>query len=228
MSPTYFGTESDLLELGVPFSDPVADGPTIQRASHEALHAGMTPSRCLGMVRALREEGMGRPLLLMGYYNPILNWGVEAYVHDCRAAGVDGLIVPDLPPEEAGDLQAACQHEGLALVFLVAPTTPDARLGLIAGATSGFLYVVSRLSTTGAGQGQQVEVSEAMRARLALVRWWAHTPVALGFGIATPAQVRALAPEADGLVVGSAIVERASQGPEALRGFVASLRAALV
>jgi len=211
---------ADIVELGVPFSDPVADGPTIERASQVALQAGMTPAACLRLVQGLRRDGIGVPLVLMGYYNPIFSYGLEHYVEDCARAGVDGLIVPDLPPEEAGELGAACRRCGLTLVFLVAPTTDEARLAKIAAATEGFLYVVSRLGTTGVDH----DPGQGLAAQLARARRHAHTPVAVGFGISTPAQARSLAPLADGIIVGSAVVEHAARGPEALREYVASLR----
>lgn len=215
---------ADIIELGVPFSDPVADGPTIQRASYHALQAGMTPALCLEQVARLRQAGVQVPLLLMGYYNPIYHYGPQEYVQDCRRAGADGLIVPDLPPEEADGLEEACRREGLAMVFLVAPTTGEERLREIAGRSTGFLYVVSRLGTTGADK--RFDTAELGR-RLELVRRLSPVPVAVGFGVSTAGQARALAGLADGVIVGSAVVERAVQGPAALREFTAGLRAAL-
>jgi tryptophan synthase alpha chain len=214
---------ADLIELGVPFSDPVADGPAIQRASLMALQQGVTPQGCLELTARLRESGVSVPLLLMGYYNPIHHYGVERYAQACVAAGADGLIVPDLPPEEAQPLREACLSRGLALVFLVAPTTGEARIARIAQASTGFLYVISRLGTTGAGQGPGPELAD----RLALVRRHARTPVAVGFGISRPEDARTLAAHTDGIIVGSAIVERATQGPDALQAYVGALRAAL-
>jgi tryptophan synthase alpha chain len=214
---------ADLIELGVPFSDPVADGPAIQRASQRALEAGMTPEGCMALAAALRADGIAAPLVLMGYYNPILSYGVGAYAARCAEAGVDGLIVPDLPPEEAGPLREACMARGLALVYLVAPTSSPERLAHIAAETSGFLYVVSRLGTTGEGH----DPGEALARQLEAARRVARTPVAVGFGIARAETARALGQLADGVIVGSAIVERAPQGPEAVRAFVGELRAAL-
>ena len=214
---------ADLIELGVPFSDPVADGPTIQRAAGRALAAGMTPTRCLDLCREVRRRGVGVPLVLMGYYNPVHAYGPGAYVRDCAAAGVDGLIVPDLPPDEAGPLAGECRAAGLALIHLVAPTTPPERAARVAGETSGFLYVVSRLGTTGG----TMAAGEALAGRLCALRSVARTPLAVGFGITRPAEVAAVAREADGVVVGSAVVERADEGPDALRAYVASLAGAL-
>ncbi|MGC8826078.1 MAG: tryptophan synthase subunit alpha [Anaerolineae bacterium] len=215
---------ADIIELGVPFSDPVADGPAIQLASHRALQAGMTPALCLEQTARLREAGVQAPLLLMSYYNPIYHYGQQEYVRDCRRAGADGLIVPDLPPEEADGLAGACRREGLALVFLVAPTTGEERLREIAGRSTGFLYVISRLGTTGADK--RFDIMELGR-RLEWVRRLSPVPVAVGFGISLAEQARALAGLADGVIIGSAVVERAPQGPAALRDFAAGLRAAL-
>ena len=210
---------ADIIELGVPFSDPVADGPTIQRAAHVALQAGTTPRECLDIVARLRQSEVTVPVVLMGYYNPIHTYGPSEYARDCAGAGVAGLIVPDLPPEEAVLFSRACQRQGLALVFLVAPTSGEERIRRIASATQGFLYVVSRLGTTGMEQGPSVGVA----AQLALVRSYAKTPVAIGFGVSRPEQVRALAHQVDGVIVGSAVVERAREGADALRSYVASL-----
>ncbi|MFO7697825.1 MAG: tryptophan synthase subunit alpha [Anaerolineae bacterium] len=215
---------ADIIELGVPFSDPVADGPVIQRASHAALEAGITPEGCLDLAAQIRASGVGQPLVLMGYYNPIYTIGQEAYVRRCAESGVDGLIVPDLPPEEADALDAACRQHNVALIYLVAPTSSPERRAVIAARTEGFMYLVSRLGTTGRGE---LPV-EALRAQVSALRPLAHTPIAVGFGVSTPEQVRAVAATgADGVIVGSAIVERAVAGPEALRGYVAELRAAL-
>lgn len=214
---------ADIIELGVPFSDPVADGPTIQAASHAALKAGVTPQGCLELVTQVRKNGLRVPILLMGYYNPIHRYGVEAYARACAEARVDGLIVPDLPPEEADPLRGACERHGLALAFLIAPTTSEARLAAIAAATRGFLYVVSRLGTTGAALTLDRELVE----RLALVRRHARTPVAVGFGISRAEQAKALASQADGVIVGSAIIQQAPHGVESVRAYVAELRAAL-
>ena len=214
---------ADIIELGVPFSDPVADGPAIQRASHAALQAGVTPALCLELAGRLRANGVTAPFVFMGYYNPIYDYGLERYVEACVAAGVDGLIVPDLPLEEAEGLSAACRRAGVALIHLVAPNSPPERVARIAAATEGFLYVVSRMGTTGAGANPTAELA----GRLAHVRQVARTPVAVGFGISRPEQARELAALADGIIVGSAVVERAAAGADVLLEYVASLRDAV-
>ena len=134
---------ADILELGVPFSDPLADGPVIQRATHVALEQGTTVARCLGLARDLRGRRIMVPFVFMGYYNPILAYGEESYCRDCAGAGVDGLIVPDLPPEEAGGLEAACERHGLALIYLLAPTSTPERVRLVTARSRGFVYLVS-------------------------------------------------------------------------------------
>lgn len=215
---------ADIIELGVPFSDPVADGPVIQRASHAALQAGVTPGECLRLASAVRAGGVSVPLVFMGYYNPIHAWGEATYVRDCAAAGVDGLIVPDLPLEEAQPLQEATAAAGLALIFLVAPTSSAQRIARLAEATSGFLYVVSRLGTTGVASGPGPELA----AQLELVRQHARTPVAVGFGMSRAEQIQALPPFVDGVIVGSAIVSEAERGALALQKYVSSLHAGLI
>jgi tryptophan synthase alpha chain len=217
---------ADIVELGVPFSDPLADGPTIQRATHVALQQEMTLSRCLEMAAELRARGVGVPLLFMGYLNPILAYGPEHFVQACREAGVDGLIVPDLPPEEGDELERACRADGRALVYLLAPTSTAARVALITGRSTGFVYVVSVAGVTGAREALPTGLTELVRR----VRAATRKPVAVGFGIRDGAQARTVGQMADGVVVGSAIVERAGRGEgaaEAVRDFVSSLRSAL-
>ncbi len=217
---------ADLIELGVPFSDPLADGPTIQHSTQTALEAGATVDRCLAITARLRAAGVTQPLLLMGYYNPILAYGLERFIADATSAGVDGFIVPDLPVEEAGDLEdAACASER-ALVFLIAPTSPSSRIADIAAHSTGFTYLVSLTGVTGARTALPTGLADF----IASVRAVAHTPLAVGFGISTPEQARAVAQVADGVIVGSALINavRAGHDPEADAGaFVADLRAAL-
>jgi tryptophan synthase alpha chain len=216
---------ADLLELGVPFSDPLADGPTIQRATYEALQQGMTVAACLDMVAGLRARGIATPFLFMGYYNPILAHGETAFCHACRTAGVDGLIVPDLPPEEGGTLEEACRQHGLALVYLLAPTSPPARVRLVAGRSQGFIYLVSVTGITGARDRLPTDLA----AFVGRVRAETGKPLAVGFGISTPEQARQVAALADGVIVGSAVVRLAAEahGVERVRSFVAQLRRAV-
>lgn len=217
---------ADLIELGVPFSDPLADGPTIQRSTQVALEHGVNVARCLEMAAELRARGVAQPLLLMGYYNPILAFGVERFVEAATEAGADGFIVPDLPPEEAGALEAACRAKERALVFLLAPTSTPERVALAAARTSGFLYLVSLTGVTGARD----QLPPDLAAFVERVRAVAKTSLAVGFGISTPAQARAVGQIADGVIVGSALIDAAGQAenpPQAAADFVAGLRRAL-
>lgn len=194
---------ADLIELGVPFSDPMADGPAIQLASQRALKAGMTMRRTLDMVRDFRQGDDVTPLILMGYFNPIYAYGVEAFVADAAAAGVDGLIVVDLPPEEAEELTGPLHKAGLDLIFLTAPTTDDARLPTVLAAASGFVYYVSITGITGTASASE----DAIAAAVQRLRRHTSLPLAVGFGIRTPEQAAAVARHADAAVVGSALVQ---------------------
>jgi tryptophan synthase alpha chain len=195
---------ADMVELGVPFSDPLADGATIQRASHHALGQGVTMAVCLDVVRRLRKDGLTIPLLLMGYYNPILAYGIEELTRDAARAGADGLIVVDLPPEEAAAMQTACAGCGLDLVYLLAPTSSDERIALVAAQASGFVYCVSLAGVTGARQA----LSRGLGEFLARVRRHTSLPLAVGFGISRPEHVEAVADlGADAAVIGSAIID---------------------
>lgn len=199
---------ADLIEIGIPFSDPLADGATIQRATQVALKGGTTFDRCLDLVRELRPQ-VTIPLIFMGYYNPIHYRGIRRTVADCVAAGVDGLIVPDLPPEEAGELRAAMQAHDLALIFLVSPVSSDARLAQVAALGSGFLYCVSLTGVTGA----RSELAQTLPAYVARVRAHTDLPLAIGFGLSTAAHVAQVGQLADGAVVGAALVDRITAAP---------------
>jgi tryptophan synthase alpha chain len=192
----------DLIELGVPFSDPLADGPTIQHSTQVALEQGMSVAACLKLVREIRAGGVTQPLMLMGYVNPILTFGVERYVTAAAESGADGLIVPDLPLEEAVDLEAACRRAGLALVYLAAPTSTAERLAVLAAHTSGFLYLVSLTGVTGAREA----LAGDLAAFVGRVRAVTQTPLAVGFGISRPEQVAAVAQLAEGIIIGSALI----------------------
>jgi tryptophan synthase alpha chain len=222
--PALVEAGADLIELGVPFSDPLADGATIQAAAQQALANGMTLSLCLEQAAVLRAQGLVTPFILMGYYNPILQMGLEPFARRAADAGIDGLIVPDLPPEEADALQAALRAQRIALVFLLAPTCDHERIQLVAGRTSGFLYLVSLTGVTGARDRLPPDLeSFVARARAAT-----DLSLAVGFGISTPDQAARVARIADGVIVGSALVRVIVTGPDpvtAASDFVASLRA---
>jgi tryptophan synthase alpha chain len=198
---------ADLIELGVPFSDPMADGPAIQASSQRALRAGQTVRRTLGMVAAFRQADSETPVVLMGYYNPIYIYGVHAFVADARQAGVDGLIVVDLPPEEADELYVPAAAMGLDLIFLAAPTTDGARLPRVLTYARGFLYYVSITGVTGTRSAQTREVAAA----IGRIREQTELPIAVGFGIRTADQAAAMAQIADAAVVGSALVDQVAR-----------------
>ena len=212
----------DVLELGVPFSDPLADGPVIQRSSERALERGTTLATVLEAVRRIRRT-TALPLLLFSYYNPLLRHGLARLAAEAREAGVDGVLVTDLPPEEAGPWLEAARPCALDTVFLAAPTSPDDRLHRVAEASRGFVYAVSRTGVTGERQSLSDDARplvERLRARTAV-------PVALGFGISTPEQVSQAAAVADGVVVGSALVRFLEDHPEGdLAGQVRWLKSA--
>jgi len=193
---------ADLLELGFPFSDPMADGPTIQAASERALVSGTTLHGVLAMVARVRQH-TNVPIVLMGYYNPVFRYGAEAFARDAAAAGVDGLLLVDLPPEEAGELHPQLKAAGIDLITLLAPTTPEQRMISLAGQAEGFLYYVSMTGVTGT---QKVD-AVAIAATVNRVRRESPVPVAVGFGVSTPDDARAVAAFADAVVVGSALVK---------------------
>ncbi len=193
---------ADVVELGMPFTDPMADGPAIQLSSQRALKAGQTLAGTLAMVRAFRAEDDGTPLVLMGYYNPIFVYGVERFLRDAKAAGVDGLIVVDLPPEEDDELCLPALAAGLNFIRLATPTTDDRRLPAVLANTSGFVYYVSITGITGSAAPDAAAVAAAV----ARIKRHTRLPVAVGFGVRTAAQAAAIAAGADGVVVGSALV----------------------
>jgi len=194
---------SDIIELGVPFTDPMADGPAIQAAGLRALKNGQTLAKTIAMVRAFRETDDTTPIVLMGYYNPVYIYGVDRFLLDAKAAGVDGLVVVDLPPEEDSELCLPALMAGLAFIRLATPTTDDKRLPAVLANTAGFVYYVSIAGITGAA------TPDADRVAQAVSRIKRHTalPVAVGFGVRTPAQAAAIAAGADGVVVGSALID---------------------
>lgn len=217
---------SDLLELGVPFSDPLADGPTVQHSTQIALENGTTSADCLAMLRELRQQGMQTPVMLMGYYNPILAYGSAQYVQDAAAAGADGFIVPDLPPEEAAEFEQLAAAAGLCLIHFLAPTSSPERIEAVAKRAQGFIYLVSLTGVTGARQNLQTNLDEFVDR----VRAKTTVPLAIGFGISTPEQAAQIGQIADGVIVGSAVIN-AADAPEnkvtAVATYVQSMQAAL-
>lgn len=213
----------DGFEIGVPFSDPLADGPTIQAATQAALENGITLRKCLDAVRELRRRGIDQPMLLMSYLNPLLAYGVDAFVQDAKAAGANGLIIPDLPPEEATFLSDVCTREGLAMVFFLAPTSDERRIALVNQAATGFIYVVSLTGVTGA----RSELPADLQAFIDRVRANSDKPLVLGFGISTPEQARSMNALVDGFIVGSALVRAGKDGAQPVAALASRLRAAL-
>jgi len=196
------GSGVDIIELGIPFSDPMADGPTIQAASQRALSGGASVRKIFGAVRDLRMKTR-IPLVFMTYYNPVLRFGVEKFIGMCRKAGIDGIIVPDLPCEESSALVRAARSAGVAAIFLVAPTSTPARMKMIAKRSRGFIYYVSLTGVTGARTALPSDIAMNLKKLKRLT----GKPVAVGFGVSTPGQAAALARHADGIIVGSAIVK---------------------
>jgi len=214
----------DGFEIGVPFSDPLADGPIIQMATQKALENGTTVRHCLQAVRELRQRGLDQPMLMMSYANPLLAYGAERFVTDAQAAGADGLIVPDLPPEEAHYFAAACQQAQMGQVFMLAPTSDAQRMRLVAERATGFIYVVSLTGVTGA----RAELPADLTDFIGRIRQQTRTPLVLGFGISQPQHARQMNGLVEGFIVGSAMVRAAGQGVDAVRDLTRSLRAALV
>lgn len=224
--PAVVEAGADMVELGVPFSDPLAEGVTIQGSSQRALANGMTLRVCLEQAAALRTRDIEVPLLLMGYYNPIYQMGIEEFAERAAAAGIDGLIIPDLPPEESDPLQSALRERDLDIVFLLAPTSNDERMQIVAARSSGFIYLVSLIGVTGARE----EIRAGLQSFVARVRDVSDLPLAVGFGISTPEQAAHVAAMADGVIVGSALIDAITASAEpaqAARTFVASLRAGI-
>jgi tryptophan synthase alpha chain len=212
---------ADVVELGLPFSDPLADGTVIRNATRRALDEGITIAGCLDLVRAVRAAGTQVPLICMGYVNPLLAYGLERFCADAAAAGVDGLIIPDVPLEAAAELRAAAAANGLGITFLATPLTSDARIAELAAASTGFLYAVASTGTTGA----RADVAAATVELLDRARSIAgDVPVAVGFGVSSADHVARLAPHADGVIVGSALVELVEQEPASAVARVRELR----
>lgn len=204
---------ADLMELGVPFSDPLADGPTIQHSTQVALQNGATVSRCLESVSELRARGSAIPFMLMGYYNPIMSYGLDRFVRDAQSAGVNGFIVPDLPPDEADNMTTFCKQMDLAMVFLLAPNSPTERIKKVTDQSTGFIYLVSVTGITGARESLPSDLNDF----IGRVRRVSDKPVAVGFGISTPVQARLVRELADGVIVGSALIKAASENSDPVK-----------
>ena len=215
---------ADLIEIGMPFSDPMADGPVIQAAGLRALSAGASVSKILEMVRAFRKTNQDTPIILMGYFNPVYRYGNERFCKDAAAAGVDGIILVDLPPEEEGEIRAPLEASGLKLIRLIAPTSLEDRLPMLTQSASGFVYYISVAGITGAKSATAASLKNALHK----IRTATTLPIAVGFGIKTPEQAKDVAQLADAVVVGSALVEVLQRsGRDAAVAFVSSLSAAL-
>jgi len=214
----------DIIELGIPFSDPLADGVTIQNASYQALQNGVTPEVCLS-VAALLKEKISIPMVFMGYYNPIYNYGLTKFCQKCATAGVSGFIIPDLPPGEAQDIDFAATEAGLDIIFLLAPASTDERIKLVAAKSRGFIYLVSHSGVTGATANLPADLSSFVNR----VRKTARQPLAVGFGISTPEQAQNIAKFSDGIIVGSRILQLVQTDPslEKVATFIRQLRQSL-
>jgi len=214
----------DIIELGIPFSDPLADGTTIQKASYQALQQGTTPELCLKVAHQLHRKVV-TPLVFMTYYNPVFNFGLEAFCQRCTEAGISGLIIPDLPPEEGEELEAITRKHDLDLVYLLAPTSPDERIATVAARSRGFIYLVSLTGVTGARQTLPPELEGFVKR----VRQKAKQSLCVGFGISNPEQARRVARIADGIIVGSRLIQLIEEDTtlSSLKTFTLSLREAL-
>ncbi|HXZ95281.1 MAG TPA: tryptophan synthase subunit alpha [Dehalococcoidia bacterium] len=223
--PLFASTGCDIIELGIPFSDPLADGATIQRASYEALRQGVTTKVCLGVAQVLRRQ-VEIPLVFMTYYNPVLKFGLEQFCSRCAEVGIDGLIIPDLPPEEGKELEKSTKRHGLDLIYLLSPASTEERIRLVTSKSSGFIYLVSLTGVTGARD----KLSEELESFVARVRRRTEKPLCVGFGISTPEQARRVAKVADGVIVGSRIIQLLDKDKSLgnARSFIKYLREALL
>ncbi len=214
----------DIIELGIPFSDPLADGATIQKASHLALENGVTPNICLEIAGCLSQR-VSQPLVFMTYLNPVMHYGYQNFCQACRQAGVSGLIIPDLPPEEGGGLGEAAEGCGLDLIYLAAPTSTPERIKIIGQRSGGFIYVVSLTGVTGARQSLSADLPSFIKS----IRGVTSKPLCIGFGVSTPEQAAEAAKLADGVIIGSRIIQLIEEDPSlaALEDFIDDVRRAL-
>lgn len=216
---------ADLIELGMPFSDPLADGPVIQHSTQIALENGMTTAKCLDGVRRLRKNGIEIPLLLMGYFNPIFSYGVKRFVSDAAEAGADGFIIPDLPLEESAEMESECAARDLAYIFMLTPTSTDERIKKVAQRAKGFVYLVSVAGVTGERKNMASNLGDFVSRVKAVV----GVPVAVGFGISTAAHAREVGSIADGVIIGTAVIKAASESNpvEGVRRFIREVKEAI-
>jgi len=223
--PLLASSGCDIIELGIPFSDPLADGATIQRASYEALRQGITPKVCFEVAQELRRR-VEIPLVFMTYYNPVLKFGLEQFCSKCAEVGIDGLIIPDLPPEEGQKLEQSIRRHGLDIIYLLSPSSTEERIELVASRSSGFIYLVSLTGVTGARD----KLPEELESFVARVREKTEKPLCVGFGVSTPEQARRVAKVADGVIVGSRIIQLLDEDKSLknVRSFIKSLREALL
>lgn len=213
---------ADIVELGVPFSDPLADGPTIQRASERALQKGTTLRNVITLVNDLREVTK-IPLVLMTYFNPVFKYGSANFIRDAKNAGVDGVIIPDLPPDEAGDFVRISRTLHLDTIFLLAPTSTESRIRKVIKSSCGFIYYVAITGIT----GSSLLIDGSMEILIAHIRKYTPNPIAVGFGVSTPEDAANIAKLSDGVIVGSAIIKRLQQDPDTLRDYLLDLRQAI-
>lgn len=213
----------DIVELGFPFSDPLADGPTIQYSSEQALKKNVTVKDAFALVRRLRQKGCSIPIVFFGYFNPVFSYGGKGFARDARSSGVDGLIIPDLPPEEEAEFQKACRKQKLQRVQLVAPTTRDQRAKMLVGKSQGFIYYVSLRGVTGARKA----LPEDLKTHLVKLKRMTPKPVLSGFGISTPDQARAISCVSDGVIVGSAVIEHLKRGIPSAERFIEKMSRAV-
>jgi tryptophan synthase alpha chain len=213
---------ADIIELGVPFTDPLADGPTIQRAAERALRRGVTLHKVIRLVRDLRKK-TGIPIVLMTYFNPVFKYGLESFILDAANAGVDGLIVPDLPPDEAKDLIRLAREKDIATIFLLAPTSTEERIRMVSRSSTGFIYYVSITGIT----GSRITIDDSTRKTIEKIKSVSRKPVSVGFGIKKPDEARRTAEIADGVIIGSSIVSMINENEKGLRRYLMSLRKAI-
>jgi tryptophan synthase alpha chain len=223
--PLFASSGCDIIELGIPFSDPLADGATIQQASYEALKQGVTLEVCFEVAQELRRQ-VEIPLVFMTYYNPVLKFGLQQFCSKCAEVGIDGLIVPDLTPEEGGELEKSAKRHSLDLVYLLSPASTEERVSLVAGRSSGFIYLVSLTGVTGARN----KLPEELESFVTRVRKRTEKPLCVGFGVSTPEQARRVAKVADGVIVGSRIIQLLDEDKslENACSFIKCLRDALL